>query len=1137
MRAHKKYQCSIYILWLLAFPLWGSSQALNPRFERLALGGNDGLSQATVRTILQDTIGFMWFGTSDGLNRYDGKSFMVYRHQPENPRSLSSNFVRILYQDQRGTLWVGTTNGLNKFDRLSNDFYTYRNDENDPNSISHNNIGEIISDAEGQMWIAGVDGVLSRYDEREDNFIHYANPKHLSNINELLLANDHTFWIAYEDQTLVNFNPKTGEYRDVLASMDKEVLSIYQDQHEQLWLGLDDGGLIIYDPQTRQSKTILHDSQDPNSISNNVIWDIVAAPSGDILLATDQGINYIQPLKVMEDQPKFGSYRNDPFNDYSLSSNFVLKLFVGENGILWIGTNDSGVSKLDPTFQFFTHYAVRNSQADLLSHNAVWAICETADKTIWVGTSNGLNRINRGTGEVDQYFHHPDQPNSISHDRTWCILQEDENSFWLGTSGGLNKMVLPADGQPVFQNWQYQADNPSTISANSVRFILKDHLGNLWVGTNSGFNLFNPNTQTFKRYFAKTEDPNSISSNYIRSIYQGPDQRLWVCTGNGLNQYLYEKDAFIPYRHDPTDSTSLSNHEVRCVYQDTKGRLWVGTSSGLNLAEQKAGTQQLSFKHFFERDGLPNDIIYGILEDQSGNLWISTNRGISCFNPEQKSFRNYDFDNGLQNDEFNQNSCFQNREGELFFGGINGFNIFDPAKVLLPGAGNLLIKDFLINYRPVNIRDSKHINQHISLASSVTLHPTDRLFLFSFSTLNYHRILNYRYRFQLEDFDHDWNEVGQQDVAIYTNIPHGHYNFRVQARLGDQAWEEQEISLAVEVKPAFWQTWWFRILVLLTLLGITWALYQNSVGNLKRNKRLLEETVRERTEDIRYQKDQLEKTVQELKATQAQLVQSEKMASLGQLTAGIAHEINNPVNFIASNVEALKLDFADLQMLLDRIDELPNCENPRLCLEEINQLSASLDVHLLKTEIADLIGGVERGAQRTKDIVSGLRTFSRDNQDKFELANIHEGLDSTLIILGNKLKDGIRIKKNYGEIPEIYCQISKLNQVFLNIVNNAIQAIGDREGLITLSTCVDDQQVQISIKDNGPGMNELTRKRIFEPFYTTKEVGKGTGLGLSISYGIIQQHGGSIQVESKEGQGAHFTILLPLEPEIKKVSP
>jgi len=1126
----KRYCCSIYVLLLLTFPIYLEGQALNPRFERLSLGGNNGLSQATVRSIIQDTMGFMWFGTADGLNRYDGKSFTIYRHQPETPHSLSSNFVKVLYEDSRGDLWIGTNNGLNRFDRVNNDFYTFLHQEDNPSSLSHNNIGDILSDADGRMWVGGANGVLSTYNPEEESFKHYSTPKHQSNINELHLANDKAIWIAFEDRSLVHFDPQTGQFKEIILDTGEEVLSIYEDQEDRLWLGMDDGGLIIYNTKDGQLKHLRHNNQAPHSISNDVIWDIVEGPAGRILLATDQGINFIHPSKIGEDIPQFGVYRNDPFNDYSLSSNFVIELFVGDNGILWIGTNDSGVSKLDPTFQLFSHYAVRNSQADLLSHNAVWALSETKDGTIWVGTSNGLNRIHRATGEVEQYFYHPDQANGISHNRTWSIFQEKENTFWLGTSGGLNKMTIGVDGSASFENWQHDPLNPNSISANSVRFLLKDHLGNFWVGTNLGFNHFDPQTDIFRPYLADPAKEGSISSNYIRSIYQGPDKRLWICTSEGLNQYLYDKDQFIQYKHDPSDSTSLSNDVIRCAFQDSKGRLWIGTSSGLNRGFWDEESQQLQFEHFLERDGLPNDIIYGVLEDSAGNLWISTNRGISCFDPEKNSFRNYDFDNGLQSDEFNQNAYFRNEAGEFFFGGINGFNIFKPEEILLTGESNLILEDFLINYRPINIRNKKHVHQHISLASSVTLHPSDRLFLFGFSTLNYHRILNYSYRFRLENFDSDWNQVGQQDVAIYTNIPHGTYTFRVQARLGDQRWEEEEVSLNVLVKPAYWQTWWFRILVLLTVAGIIWALYQNSVGNLKRNKRLLEETVRERTEDIRFQKDQLEKTLQELKATQAQLVQSEKMASLGQLTAGIAHEINNPVNFIASNVEALKLDFADLQMLLDRIDELPNCENPQKCLEEINQLSASLDVTLLKTEIGDLIGGVERGAQRTKDIVSGLRTFSRDNKDRFELANIHEGLDSTLVILGNKLKDRIQIKKEYGEIPKVYCQISKLNQVFLNIINNAIQAINDEEGVITISTRAVEEHVHISISDTGSGMDELIKKRIFEPFYTTKEVGKGTGLGLSISYGIVEHHRGKIQIESEPGQGATFTLILPIAP-------
>ncbi|MBX2878008.1 MAG: hypothetical protein KTR30_38170, partial [Saprospiraceae bacterium] len=867
---------------------------MNPRFERLALGGDNGLSQATVRAILQDTMGFMWFGTADGLNRFDGKSFTIYRHQPETAHSLSSNDVQVLHEDQQGNLWIGTDHGLNRFDRVHNDFKTYLHANDKPAGLSNNFVAEIISDADGQMWVGGGDGTLSLYQADQDNFRHYLHPDHRSNINELHLANDNTIWVAFEDQSFFNFNPATGAFTEVIAHTDQEVISIYQDETDRLWLGLDNGGLLVYDLRNRQSQLFQHDNQDIRSISSNVVWDIVADQSGRLLLATDQGINFIYPKELRGENPIFRNYKHDPFNDYSLSSNFVIDLFVADNGIVWIGTNDAGVSKLDPTFQRFTHYAVRNSQADLLSHNAVWSICETAEGTIWVGTSNGLNRIDRARSEVEQYFHHPDKANSVAHNRIWAILQEDQNTFWLGTSGGIDKMTIGPDGSPAFRNWQHDPNDPTTISANSVRFILKDHRGNLWVGTNLGFNLFDPKTGNFKRYQADASKAGSISSNYVRSIYQGPDNRLWICTIDGLNQYLYDRDEFIHYRHDPTDSTSLSNDIIRCTYQDRKGRLWVGTSSGLNRGILDESTGLLSFEHFSERDGLPNDIIYGILEDQAGNLWISTNRGISCFDPEKRSFRNYDFDNGLQSDEFNQNAQFKNAAGEFFFGGINGFNIFKPEQILLSDEQNLVFEDFQINYRPVSIRDQKHLDQHISLASSVTLHPSDRLFLFKFSTLNNHRILKYTYRFRLENFDDDWNEVGQQDVATYTNIPHGKYTFRVQARLGDQAWGEGEKSMRVIVKPAFWQTWWFRILVLLTVVGIVWTIYQNSVGNLKRNKRLLEATVKERTEDIQYQKDQLEKTVQELKATQAQLVQSEKIASLGQLTAGIAHEINNP---------------------------------------------------------------------------------------------------------------------------------------------------------------------------------------------------------------------------------------------------
>jgi len=398
-----------------------------------------------------------------------------------------------------------------------------------------------------------------------------------------------------------------------------------------------------------------------------------------------------------------------------------------------------------------------------------------------------------------------------------------------------------------------------------------------------------------------------------------------------------------------------------------------------------------------------------------------------------------------------------------------------------------------------------------------------------------------KYAYKLENKDDTWKYPNNQNIAFYDNVPPGNYVFRVKAANNDGIWNEKGTSIKVIIQPTFVQTWYFKASLILGGIGLGYLIYLNRVRSLRQRSETLEKMVKERTEQLENKSEQLESknlelasTVKTLKETQQQLVVSEKMASLGQLTAGIAHEINNPINFISSNVQALKMDFQDMQNVLKKVKELEKTTNPKHLTNELIRLGQQLDYDLLEEEISELLAGIERGTERTVNIVSSLRIFSRNSTDNFAKADIHEGLDSTITILNSQFNGHITIEKAYGNLPPIKCQISRLNQVFLNIINNSIQAINAKSngvlhpGIIKISTKKMGNQVQISIKDNGNGMNEETLKRLFEPFYTTKDVGEGTGLGLSISYGIIEQHNGKIDVSSTLGKGTEFLIYLPI---------
>lgn len=1104
-----------------------------PKFEHYT--PVDGLSQATVRLTYQDTKGYIWFGTNDGLNRFDGTNFKVYQNIPEDETSISGNNIRAIYEEDDQGIWIGTLEGLNFLDLKTDRFKRYLAQEGDTRSIMHNEVKDIIGDQNGDMWIGTGNGMLSKYNKALDQFEHFIEPNR-SEPNDLMLASDGRIWISYEDLRLVVFDPQLRQFTTVLNHFKQEPLCLLEDEENRIWIGTDGDGLVIYDPNKQDFLTFLPNRENPKSISSNTIWDILLLKGKqELLLATDGGINRVTlPGKTIE-KLEFTNYRYVPRNAFSIASDFIISVYEDRQGIIWAGTSESGVDKWDRNIQKFEHYNSQAGHIGSLSNNTVWGIWEDAAEKIWIGTSNGLNVLDRKKNEVKAYFHKENNPNSISHNRIWCFLPESDQKVWLGTSGGLNLMTIQKNGVPTFSSFQHDPRKINSISANSVLCLYLDDQNNFWVGTNDGLNRFNRQSGTFQRIYHNPEQPGSISSDYIRTIFQDSKGRLWIGTANGLNRYNYDQDNFEVLLHDENHASSLSHNYIRVIFEDRQGQLWIGTSNGLNKVHFDQGTDNvagLQFQHFFEKDGLPNNVIYAIEEDEEGLLWMSTNNGLSQLYSKTEQFTNYQYRDGLQSKEFNQQASYKNDKGELFFGGINGFNIFKPSDLNINTVvPTVVFTDFKINYHDVEIGTEGPLKMDINWSTKVELGPDDRTFYIGFSALNFTRPEENQYAFKLEPFEENWNEVAQQNFALYTNIPPGDYTFQVKAANNDGIWNETGKSVKIHIQPAFWQTLWFKLIILFSLVTLVWGIYKMRVQNLVKNQHLLEEKVKERTSKIREQKERLENAFEELKSAQAQLIHSEKMASLGQLTAGIAHEINNPINFIASNVQALKLDFKDIEALLKKVSGLSQCNNAEECVSEIIKMSGQIDSEYLREEIGALIAGIERGAERTQNIVNSLRTFSYDKKEAFSEADINEGLDSTLIILSSKLKDGIELYKNYGELPKVKCQISKLNQVFLNIINNAIQAV-DKKGAIYIKTSQSNGFVQIMIRDTGKGMDEPTKNRIFEPFFTTKEVGEGTGLGLSISYGIIEQHGGQIKVNSEPEKGTEFIIQLPVESQL-----
>ena len=1133
MRVFKALLYSI----LLSLPLLVSAQINTIKFE--SYSSNEGLSQIRVKCIHQDTLGFLWFGTINGLNKYDGMKFIQYHHEPQDSSSLSSSNITKIYEDSKGNLWVGTDQGLNLFDRAENRFQRYNFQKEGTNSALQNYIQDILEDSNNNLWVATKKGLVLFDYKRVRSESYYVDEAYRkgniagNNVRCLYEDNKGKLWVGFLGlDGLQYFDTATKKFVSVLYREEEpeqllnvSISDIFEDSQNNFWLATKKRGLMLFDRDSRNYQIYKVDKTLPENTDQPPIWDLEEDTNGNLLLATEgKGLNI---TKINSRPPKFTSYKVEYLNSYSISDNSLLSLYKDKSGLIWIGTFE-GINKIDAGIQKFTHYQSRRVAGNNLSNQIVSSIIEDHKGNAWVGTFKGLNKIDKKREKIDYFYHDYYIEKSISSDHIQCLLQDHNQKIWVGTSNGLDIIEYEED-MPKIKRFSQQKKSLS-LSHPSIWCLLEDDKNQLWVGTEKGLNLISRRRDKVRYFFHDPADKKSISQDLIRCMLQDQKRQLWIGTEDGLNRYNSRTQKF-----DRFLNTASGNKEIiHCLYEDTQGTIWVGTPGGLNKVVQNGN--RVTFEAFNVKNGFADNTIHAIQEDKAGNLWLSTNKGMTRFNPRKQDdkVKNFSYQDGLQKSQFTSNASFKNKKGELFYGGKDGLNIFHPETLgINKRPPKVVLTDFKLQNKSVAIIPDSKLEKHISVADKVVLSSQDKYFAFEFAALNYTQSEKNSYAFKLDPAEETWR-VGSHTFKEYNNVEPGNYTFLVKAANNDGYWSEPT-AIDVIIEPTLVQTWYFKTGAFLALLGLSYLLFRTRVRQLQRDQQQLEATVQERTNEIQNQKEELERALGALKETQAQLLTSEKMASLGQLTAGIAHEINNPINFISSNVQALKLDFEDVQDVLRKVKALDNHQDLKKGIKELMQIGKKMDVQLLQKEIEELLGGIERGTTRTVSIVSSLRTFSRNSNESFMPADIHEALDSTLTILNSQLNGHIKVFKNYGAITPVTCQIGRLNQVFLNIINNAIHAIDAHPegvkfpGEIHISTSLVQNQVQIDIQDNGVGMDTDTQNRIFEPFYTTKDVGDGTGLGLSISYGIIEQHRGGVTVESEKGKGTVFHITLPVE--------
>ncbi|MEX2470856.1 MAG: two-component regulator propeller domain-containing protein [Gemmatimonadota bacterium] len=828
------------VLVSLAAPVVAQDPALH--FSRL--GAGDGLSQASVTAVAQDSLGFMWFGTQDGLNRFDGYDFRVFRNVPGDTGSLANAYVNDLVVDREGVLWVATFGGLHRYDAETGDFQRFTADPDDPAAVPADIVRDLHLSEDGALW-AGTTRGVARLDRASGAFTSFpVDPDGGAvDVRAVSVGLDGHVHLG-TPEGLLTLDPVTGRAEPfVLAGGGAPVPEgtfvwhLHTSRDGTLWVGTGGLGLVEIDPERRSARVHRPRSGDPTSL-----------PGADVRAVFEEGdslwVGTMTGLAALDSRTgRAVRYTHDPLDPRSLSQNAVWAIDRSREGLLWFGTAITGVSVHDPLTRQFEHYRSDPVGGRGLSHRVVYGIVGDGEGTVWLGTrEGGLNRWNRSAGTLTAYRHDPEDPGTVSSDYVNALASTPDGSLWAGTyDAGLNR-VDPETGR--VQRFRHRSGDPSTLGSDRVRTLAVDHDGTLWIGlSGDGLDRYDPETGRLTHY---THDPASLSGGFVRGLMVDRDGALWVAMyGTGVNRLDEASGTFRRYRHDPDDPGSLGSDFVRSAFQDSSGRYWFATDTGLNLLVDEENGR---FRRYGVEDGLPNPVVYGVLEDDRGRLWMSTNEGLARLDPSSDEMVTFDVGDGLQANEFNTGAFFREADGLMYFGGVGGLTVFDPEAIRLdPAPPAVVLTGFRLFNEPVAVSDSSALTVQPPLVREVTLGPDDRVLTFEFAALSYRDPLRTRYEYRLDGLHDGWLPTTSDNRrATFTSLDPGQYTFRVRAATRDGVWSDDEVSLGLVILPAFWETTWFRGGAALLLIGLMGGGVMLRQRSLEHRNELLERRVEER---------------------------------------------------------------------------------------------------------------------------------------------------------------------------------------------------------------------------------------------------------------------------------------------------
>ena len=1054
------------------------AQAERPTFRYLTIA--DGLSQNAVSAITQDQRGFMWFGTKDGLNRYDGYSFVVYRHDPADSATVSGSEITAIFEDSRHELWVGTRHGgLSRFNRARETFQRYPHGPSAP-------ITAIAEDADGQIWI-GTDGAgvfrLSREAAAPGHaaFTHFthdpADPGSLSNDRVFALLADRrgTLWVG-TDQGLNRLDRPAGQAAAFLrydanaasspALIDHRVSALYEDAAGQLWIG-SLPGISVFDA-TRQSIAHYYHRYRTYRYGWGEPIAMLEDRAGRIWISTHAELMRFEP-----GTRSFSYFRHDPLAQQGINSNVPTALFRDRSGVMWIGTNGFGINIHDPKADRFHTVRRPDDRPHRLSGFSVYTLFEDGAGRVWVDAGL-LYRWDRATGSFTSFETSSERPDDFGNTGVWSIIEDPPGFLWAGTYQGLYHYHI-ATGQ--YRQFKHDPRDAGGLPEQVVYDVFKDRTGAIWVVTENHIaRLTDPARGRFRSY--RYNERPSTGQWAFPSTWQDADGIFWLGSRQGLVRFDADAGTFRYFRHDPARPASLSHDVVRSILADPREPqrvLWIGTAGGgLNRFDIHTET----FSALTEADGLPNNVVYGVLADSDDRLWLSTNKGIARFDPRTGRFRNFDVNDGLQSNEFNSGAYFRSRSGELFFGGIYGFNHFHPADVEenrhVPP---VVITGFKRLNRYETVRDSASVlKSAISETSELRLSYHDDVITFEFAALDYSAPSKNLYAYRLAGFNNEWIESGSVRSATYANLPPGRYSFQVRGSNNDGIWNQNGASIAVIITPPWWRTWWAYALYALAVVCALYGLWRHDMRRIRLEHHLALERV---------EKEQMR----------------ELDRARSRFFANVSHEFRTPLTLTLGPLD---------DVLAGRHGSLSDAMREQV---DLARRSAARVLDLI-----DQILGLAR-------LEAGSTTL---RARRLDVGAFVESLAMTFRPFAERKALAFQVQAP-AELVDVYADPDHLERILSNLLSNAFK-FTPGGGNMRVSIEADVATVCIAVRDSGRGIAAAELSRIFDRFHRAHESSAGylpgTGIGLALAKELVELHGGSIEVASEEGFGSTFTVRL-----------